>query len=132
MGNGSKSHKPKKAAQAKSALPSGHQPQQLADETLGTGEAIGGVGGAPGGERQEREIAFEVDKLSPIVYQNAKVADDIEIQKQNMQLVVLLHGRRLGEVPPEWEDALSFRPHYHGKVHRINRTPQAVAVRVRI
>jgi hypothetical protein len=132
MGNGGTRQKPKKAGQAQSALPSGRQPQQLADGDLGTGEVIGGVGGAPGGERQEREITFEVDKLSPIVYQSAKVEDAIEVQKQNMHLVVLLHGRSLGEVPSEWEDALSFRSHYSGKVHRINRSPQAVSVRVRI
>lgn len=131
MGNGGTSQKPKKSGQAQSALPSGKQPQQVAiGEGVGSIEA-GGAGGSPAPEAQEIEIVFEVCKLSSVVYLDAIQGGSVEVQKQNNDFIVLLKGKHLGNVPPDYEDSFS-RSQYRGTIQRVSRRPQEVYVRVRL
>ena len=132
MGNGGTKQKPKKSGQAQSALPSGKQPQQVAigEGGMGAGGA-GGAGGGPAPENQEIEIVFEVCKLSSVVYLDAIQGGSVEVQKQNNDFIVLLKGKHLGNVPPDYEDSFS-RSQYRGTIQRVSRRPQEVYVRVRL
>jgi hypothetical protein len=131
MGNGGTRQKPKKSGQAQSALPSGKQPQQVAiGEGIGAGGA-GGAGGSPTPEAQDVEIVFEVCKLSSVVYLDAIQGGSVEVQKQNNDFIVLLKGKHLGNVPPDYEDSFS-RSLYRGTIQRVSRRPQEVYVRVRL
>ena len=122
--SGLKSKTPKKAAQPKKALPSGNQPQQ---------GAAGGSGGA-GTELPDLPTTIDIElvKVSPVVWQDAAIGSRVEIVKQGNEFEVLLGGRRLGCVPPDYEDLLATRSIYRGTVKHRREKPIEVTVTVAV
>ena len=119
MSSGTKSREPKKKAQAKSALSSGHQPQQ--------GAAAGG-----GGAGDLREI-IEIDlvEISPMVWGDAAYGNSVRVVKErNGGFEVLLAGIRLGCIPPDYDDLLAPKASYRGKIIRHSENPIGVRIEV--
>lgn len=120
--SGLKSKTPKKAAQPKKALPSGEQPQQGA----------GGGGASAEAPDLPTTIDIELVKVSPVVWQDAAIGSRVEIVKRSGEFEVLLGGRRLGCVPPDYEDLLGAKATYRGTVKHRREKPIEVTVTVAV
>jgi hypothetical protein len=122
--SGSKSKTPKKPAQPKKALPGGNQPQQ------------GAAGGGGGAGADESDVPSTIDselwKVSPVVWQDAAIGARVDVVKQNGEFEVLLGGRRLGCVPPDYEDLLAPRPTYRATVKHRRERPIEVTVTITV
>jgi hypothetical protein len=117
--SGSKSKTPKAAAQPKKALLSGDQPQQA-------------VGGGGGGNEIDMPDVIEIDlvKVSPIVWNSSEEGNPVDIVKQNGEFEVLLSGKRLGCIPPDYDDTLASRSSYRGRIKRRSEKPIGIRIQI--
>lgn len=117
--SGSKSITPKVAAQPKKALLSGDQPQQSA-------------GGGGGGNEEDMPDVIEIDlvKISPIVWSSSEEGNPIDVVKQSGEFEVLLSGRKLGCIPPDYDDILAARSSYRGRIKRRSEKPIGIRIQL--
>lgn len=123
MSSGTKSKAPKKKAQAKKALPSGEQPQQQSS------------GGGGGGEEKDlpETITIDLVKISPVVWSDAAKGNAVQVVKQpDGEFEVLLAGKRLGCVPPEYDEMLAPKPSYRGVIVHRREKPIGIRIEVRL
>ncbi|MVN79207.1 hypothetical protein GO988_22985 [Hymenobacter sp. HMF4947] len=122
MSSGTKSKAPKKKAQAKKALPSGEQPQQQ-------------LPGSGGGEEKDllETIAIDLVKISPIVWSGAAKGNAAQVAKQpDGEFEVLLAGKRLGCVPPDYDELLAPKPSYRAIIVRRSEKPMGIRIEIRL
>lgn len=123
MSSGTKSKSPKKKAQPKKALPSGEQPQQ---------GSAGGGGGASEEDLPET-ITIDLVKISPVVWSDAANGKSVQVVKhQSGEFEVLLEGKKLGCVPPDYDDLLASKASYRGVIVYRREKPIGIRIEVRL
>ena len=123
MSSGTKSRTLKKKALPKKALPSGEQPQQ---------GAAGGSGGPSEADLPET-TAIDLVKISPVVWSDATNNTSVRVVKQqDGEFEVLLAGKRLGCVPPDYDDLLASKSSYRGTVIHRHEKPIGIRIEVRL
>ena len=78
-------------------------------------------------------IAIDLVKISPVVWSNAAHGNSVQVVKQqNGEFEVLLAGKGLGCVPPDYDDLLAAKASYRGVIIFRREKPIGIRIEVRL